>query len=267
MFCDCHLCSNKNYVQTKHKLINQYLNCPNFMTRLKKYDEKLYNKIIHSTNDELMGEGVLDTLKSLVFGRHDYPPAERKLIQKYGNSKIVGIEIYREPLAKTTKLLVNILSLGQIEKSKKKYAYDELFHLYMIVYLSYNNTIVPILLEKNEVIKFIEYPKINTKAEKITLKLTSGFNYTFKQFLSNAEKLMGNKYWFYNPFTNNCQIYVLSLVAANPPLLADNPKATDFIYQDVTGITSAVNPISKNIMQFATTVANRLNVLLKGNGI
>ncbi len=253
------------YCCCKHKIINDYLGYPNFMDKLNTKNNHLYNNIMGAHIDDLVGGGFLDRLKGVFFGRKDYPPAERKLIEKYGNSKILKIEIYREPLEKMTKLATTILTLGQIDSLKKKYNYDELYHLFLVITVDFGVVNVPIRVEKHEIINIHEYPKIAPNAERFSINLR-GYSGTFREFLKNGENRLGDKYWFYNAFDNNCQIFVLNLLEANPPIIANNPTAKAFIYQDVTGLTADLNPVSKNLINLGTGLKSRLNVLLKGYG-
>jgi hypothetical protein len=256
--------SNK-YCYCKHQIIDNFLECPYFMDNLKKKNNIIYKKLMNTHINKLVGGGILDRIKGIIYGRRDYPPAERNLIEKYGNSKIIKIEVYREPLEKLTKLATTVLTLGQIDDLKKKYSYDELYHLFLVITVDYNGIPVPITVEKHEIINIHEYPKIKKDAERININIR-GYNGTFREFLKNGETRMGDKYWFYNAFNNNCQIFVLNLLEANPPIIANNPEAKQFIYQDVSGLTTDLNPISKGLINLGTALKGRLNVAIKGYG-
>jgi hypothetical protein len=272
-------------VQRKHQTINRILDNPEFMQQLKLVDPLKYHQILNMPDEVITGGGLFDFLKSAgkkvtglvtnfgkrivgtVMGRDNYPPAERSLIDRYGNFKIVKICIYREPLAKGVNMLTNAVSLGQMGQLKQKYGYDEMYHLYMVITVQESqDKLVPILIEKNEVINIHEYPNVNPNAQKLELQLSPKFNYTFKQFLDNGERVMGSRYFTYDPFDNNCQVYISSLLSANPPLEQDNPNANKFILQDVQGLKTDLDPITRNIFRGTTGLASRMNVLLKGYG-
>lgn len=256
---------NYKYCYYKHKLIDKYLEYPNFMNKLYYNNNKLYNNLMNTHINNLIGGGILDRIKGIIFGRKDYPPAERKLIEKYGDSKIIKIEVYREPLENLTKLATTILTLGKIDELKKKYSYDELYHLFLVITVDYKGIKVPITVEKHEIINIHEYPKIRKNAEKLDINI-DGYNETFREFLRNGEKRMGDKYWFYNAFTNNCQVFVLNLLEANPPIFENNQNSKDFIFQDITELAKELHPFSKKIINLATGLKSRLNVALKGYG-
>ena len=209
-------------------------------------------------------QNVGDRVTGVFSGRGDnYPPAERDLINKYGDNKIVDICLYREKLAKPVNFLVNAISLGQFNKIKNRYGYDDMFHLMMVITLDNN---VPILLEKNEVINIHEYPNISQSAEKMELNTPFNFNTTFKQFLDNAQNFMGADYFSYDPMKNNCQRYIKSLIIANPPLERENPESIKFVEQDTTGLQRDLSPTSQRIFKATTDLAAKLNVLAKGKG-
>lgn len=272
-------------VQRRHQSINRMLDSPEFMENLKKVDPLGYHRLLNMPDEEIEGGGLFDFLKSagkkvkdlasnvgqrikgVVLGRNDYPPAERTLIDKYGNMPIKSICLYREPLEKSVNTLTNALSAGQMGQLKKKYGFDEMYHLYMVITVQESQDIFPsILIEKNEVINIHEYPNVNPNAQKLELYLSPKFNYTFKQFLDNGQRVMGSRYFTYDPFDNNCQVFISSLISANPPLEQDNPNAHKFILQDVEGLKTELNPISRTLFRGATGLAGRMNVLLKGYG-
>jgi hypothetical protein len=271
--------------QKRHQSINRMLDNPEFMEQLKKVDPLNYNKLLNMPDEMVEGGGLFDFLKTAgkkvtglvsnlgkrisgtITGRNDYAPAERTLIDKYGNMPIKSVCIYKEPLEKAVNMLTNALSVGQMGQLKKKYGFDEMYHLYMVVTVQESqDKLVPILLEKNEVINIHEYPNVKPNAEKLELYLSPKFNYTFKQFLDNGQRVMGSRYFTYDPFDNNCQVFIASLISANPPLEQDNPNAQKFIMQDVQGLKTELNPVSRALFRGTTGLAGRMNVLLKGYG-
>lgn len=272
-------------VQRRHQSINRMLDNPEFMQNLKNVDPLGYHKLMTMPDEVIQGGGLFDFLKSSVqkvkdlasnvgrritgtiTGRSDYPPAERTLIDKYGNMPIKSICIYREPLEKGVNMLTNALSVGQMGQLKKKYGFDDMYHLYMVITVQETqDKFVPILIEKNEVINIHEYPNIKPNAQKLELHLSPKFNYTFKQFLDNGQRVMGSRYFTYDPFDNNCQVFIASLISANPPLEQDNPNANKFILQDVEGLKTELNPVSRALFRGTTGLAGRMNVFLKGYG-
>jgi hypothetical protein len=214
-----------------------------------------------------VASNVVGRVSGVFTGRGDnYPPAERAILEKYGNSPIVSLCLYREKVASGVNKLANVISLGQFNKVKNDYGIDQLYHLMLVVSVNYNDQIVPILVEKNEVINLHEYPNIKPEAEKQDLSLPANFNHTFGQLLENGQKFMGSKWFSYDAFTNNCQDFLQAIILSNPPLQKENPTAINFIKQDTSGLTRDLSGTTKNLFSGITTLANRLNVLAKGKG-
>jgi len=272
-------------IQKKHNTINKMLNNPEFMKHLYNVDPLAHFKLTTMSDEEITGGGIFDFIKSAsqkvkdlaqnvgkrvvgtIFGREDYPPQERNIISTYGNMPIKKICLYREPLQRLVQLGADLISKGQATQLKKKYGFDELYHLYMVISVEESrDKYIPIRLEKNEVINMEVNPNIKPDAEKLELLISPKFNYTLKQFLDNTRNAMGSKFFPYDPFNNNCQVFISSLISSNPPLEQDNPNAHRFVMQDVGGIETEMNPVTKSIFRGTTGLASRLNVLFKGYG-
>lgn len=219
--------------------------------------KKAYKKIAKTTSS------VTGRISGTIMGRDDYPPAERDIIQQFGDKKITGITIYREPLAKTVDTLVNTITLGKFNDIKNKYSIDELYHLFMVVTLEAS---IPILVEKNEVINLHQYPNINASAQKFVLTIPPNFNLTFKQMLDAGQSYMGKDWFTYDALNNNCQRFIMSILNAQPDLIKANPNVGRFVVQDTTGLDRDLSPTSKKLFNGVTGLAARLNVLAHGKG-
>ena len=81
--------------------------------------------------------------------RREFPPAVRNLIKQYGDINITAVTVCRTPVIGIIQKLMNFLSFGLLKERLKKYNYDQLYHLYMVIKLSNGITL---RLEKNHVI-------------------------------------------------------------------------------------------------------------------
>ena len=88
-------------------------------------------------------------LKQIFFGIDNYSKKIRDILMTIGRNKIKEIYIYRKPIQKFIKTFLNNVSFNQIEDNLKKYNYDDIFHLFLIVKTDNND----ILIEKNEILK------------------------------------------------------------------------------------------------------------------
>ena len=193
--------------------------------------------------------------------RDDYPPSVRELLKKYGNNKVVKIIVRRDPLSKAIELASNIVTLGEMDVAKKKEGYDSYFHLYMIAQLDNG---INLLIEKNEVINIQVYNKTGEKGDKFDVIMSNPI--VLNTMLNNTKNGMGvDKYFYYDPFTNNCQVFINAIMQYNN-LLQINNGLHDFIMQHMDSLIKNVSPVSRGIMRGVTDLARRFNILLKGKG-
>ena len=61
--------------------------------------------------------------------KFDFTNKMKSVLDKYGDKKIVSINIARRPIANLIEKAFNVISLGKWEKLRKEYYYDKLFHL------------------------------------------------------------------------------------------------------------------------------------------
>jgi len=193
--------------------------------------------------------------------RDDYQPKVRDILKKYGNNKITKIVVRRDPLQKAVDIGINILSLGQYQKSKEQAGYDDYYHLYMIATLDNG---INLLMEKNEVINIEEYNKNPSIGDKFDVQMFSPI--ILNDFLNNGLNGQGKQlYFYYDPFTANCQIWINGLMKFNG-LLNNNPDLEKFIMQDYTTLIKNIPSATKSLMSGATSLARRFNILTKGKG-
>jgi len=152
--------------------------------------------------------------------------------------------------------------------------FDEVFHLYIRVDL--NNPNVPngvtsIRVEKNHVINISLWnPSKDEVPNKMNLVMPNEFwnsigGLTLRQFLLNAQNVMGQNYFTYDAFTNNCQVYIYQLLQQNK-ILDINPQAKTFIFQDVSTLANELKGTS-SIASKLTNLASIGDTLIYGQGL
>ena len=63
-----------------------------------------------------------------------------RIVDKYGDWNIVNyFYMCREPVVKAIQSFLNLLTLGKINREKKKYGYDDFMHLWAVVELQNPN--------------------------------------------------------------------------------------------------------------------------------
>jgi len=248
---------------------------------LKSFDKKTIKKIkidegfiyigdLKQKHENLKGSGFLsrfitkttEKVKDFFSPRlDDYNNTTKKMLAKYGNIPIESMAIYRTPLPSLLSKAINILSLGQWNKLQKKYGFDKFYHLALVITLKSGKNII---VEKNEVIEVKDSYKTNSDTETLPIKnMKSG--YTINYLLENARRQVGDDtiYFSYDPFTNNCQVFIKNILSANG--YYGKPEE-DFLFQNIEELVKDLNPITKRIMKGTTDIASITNKIL-GKGI
>lgn len=182
----------------------------------------------------------------------------RDLISKYKDYKIVHILGAKQPIESSVQWLANIISTGKYEQAKSKLGYDNFFHVYLILRLEDGTKLK---LEKNEVINI----EVITGLQKNTGSYNIGdTNIRLGDFLSRGQQLMGDKYFDYDGFTNNCQIYLLSLLKANGLI---NKDISDFFGQDAQAVSQELGVLVSGLFKGVIKSAQIYNLLRYGRGV
>lgn len=188
-----------------------------------------------------------------ILGR--FPRRVSKFMKQKGDLVITDLTIKRDPILTVIDKMLNFLSLGQWEKSKKKYHFDELFHLRMIATLSNGSNV---LIEKNQNINIIAYNRSSDtdKTESMNVPLR-GKRITLQQLIDTTLNKVGEERFLeYDPFTTNCQRFILDILESNG-LSSNNIKK--FIYQDVSEMIEELPGYLKFISKEATDTASLID--------
>ena len=217
-----------------------------------------YCRDFHLSNnvDEMKGDGLISWLK----GFRDRinkkyldvrPKVLTDLIESEGTQIIDKIEVCRDPINSAFSTGLNILSLGRLKREMKKKGYDNLYHLYLVLYLA-NGKIYSI--EKNERVNVLEGKKTSPTAE-----CTPVLNYgkeSLGQFLMDAENKEIKGFYRYDSFKDNCQKWIYDILNAN-----DITQFNKFVLQDVSEL--APSYLSK-IVRGITDVAGYVDYAIRG---
>jgi hypothetical protein len=172
-----------------------------------------------------------------------YNNTTRKTLEEYGNLPIKSLTICRTPIMKILDTVINFLSLNKFSKLKKKYGFDELFHLQLVANIGNKN----IVIEKNEVINVNTSFKNDSKTQTYQIPLNKEF--TINEMLEKARNNVGdNLYFSYDAFKNNCQNFIKYCLEAENLY---STQAGDFLFQDI-------EELAKEMPQYVKTTANVL---------
>lgn len=207
------------------------------------------------------GEGIQDIIDRIVTvftGRDKLPPAARKVVEQYGSEPIVSMTIYRDKIKSVPiDALLNVITLGGYKKLMEEYGYDRLFHLYIHIETSSGKEFN---IEKNEVIN-VEKTLI-ARGESMTVEIPSGL--TMDTLLQKTRDLMGDsKFFRYNAFNNNCQVFITQILKANGLL---KPEYDKFINQKVSELMDRIDPSGRlqSLINATTNAAAVLDILQHG---
>jgi len=197
----------------------------------------------------------------------DYNNHTKKMISKYGNNKIIEMNVYRTPLYSIINKFINTISFGSWSDLQKKYGYDKFYHLALVLTLDNNKNII---IEKLDVINISDSYKTDatTEIKKVSNYIPNTEN--LNTILASARSGLNNdKLWFgYDPLTNNCQYFIKYLLEYNNLY---NDELNNFIFQDISDLVKEFKStksgyITSKIMKFTTDLSATFNKLL-GRGI
>lgn len=194
--------------------------------------------------------------------REDYPPDVRETIAKYGSGIVEELLIRREPIQSFINKALNLVSLGKWNQARNELSYDQLYHLSMIATLKMTDgSEARLIIEKNEVINIS--PNFSMRGQMEMLKVPVPCCITLKEMLDKAQAIQGPKFFLYDAFTNNCQMFLMSILDANN---LTTPQVKAFVLQDVDSLLKRVPKYVSPFAKSLTNIAGLFNVALKGRG-
>lgn len=199
----------------------------------------------------------INKARQLIFGADNFNIKVKGVLSKYGNKEIISGIIHRHEVPKYINTILNFASFGEFEK---KNPYDKLFHLSVVFTLQDGSKI---LIEKNEVINIVINPKLNNPNDEFLVINKSFNNLTLNKALENTQQLMGNKFFSYQASNNNCQNFILSILASNN-LLDDENKV--FIKQNTEEIFNNL-PHLKKLADTITGIASKVDIIRQGGSL
>jgi hypothetical protein len=216
---------------------------------------------------ELEGDGFLDSISkakdevvrrlkgiSLAFQgtRQNIKKSGRDVLEKYGNDRIVKIQLCRTPISQKFTQILNLYN-----KLTGNEQHDTFFHLYLVATLESGKTIT---IEKNQEINVEMYKKREVQ-ECIDVNIGSKY-LTPNIMLEKTKKGMGEKRFFeYDSISNNCQNFIFNLLKYNDIYI--NEMVRNFVIQDTSKLLSN---FAQKLARLATDTVNRLGLVLEGEG-
>jgi hypothetical protein len=192
--------------------------------------------------------------------RRDYPPRVRELLARIGDKQIVAMAVRRDPIKGPLNTALNLITLGKWNEVRTRYNYDKLFHLGLEVVLDMGETEARFTVEKNEVINIGQAKATNADTEYQSVPRTVA---NLNVLLGKAREVMGDRFFLYDAFQNNCQDFVMNVLRANGLLTGELER---FIKQPIVQVAAALPSYTSKIAKFATDAGALVNVAVEGRG-
>lgn len=180
-----------------------------------------------------------------------------KTLKAYGDIPISGIQMQRFPIASAYEKIGNLVSNGSISDFKKQNGHDNLFHLRMV--LNINNHLV--VVQKNESImielNYKQHADIEVKNVQVSKEIT------LNEMMKNTLEAIGpDKFYLYDVFESNCQMFCSDLLLYNGLLTDDVQK---FIMQDLGTLAKKIPSFARKLANFGTSTLQVVKRALGGN--
>jgi hypothetical protein len=211
--------------------------------------------------------------------RKDFPPKVRQVLERYGDGQIYALMIMREPIANYIDKALNFISAGKWDEAKKRLGYDKMFHLSMIALLNMpDGQQAKIKIEKNEVINITDSftlkqgvekfgsantPQENRVGEIEVFRVPLACCITLNELMDKAAKTIGDSFFTYDAFTNNCQIFLNNILTANG---INTPEISAWILQPADGLLAQLPSYVSPFARVITNVAGLADLALEGRG-
>lgn len=204
----------------------------------------------------------------------------QETLNKIGNNPIARIQIKRFPVAAFIEKFFQLITAGQWGQVKQKYGYDNFYHLGLVLFYksgeSYQMRIDRFMddgfeppaprefrftIEKLELINIQRSTSIkpNTDYQDVPL---NGRTITLNEMISRTRALMGDdKFFTYDAFTNNCQVFVKSLLQSVGLL---TPNAMSFLFQPVDKLIKELPGYTSQVARFVTDLGGLFRGVVDG---
>jgi hypothetical protein len=211
---------------------------------------------------DLEGGGFLDWMKDDVFTNFklnlkQYTNASKSSIEKVGNKIITKIDVVRKPVQGFVDKALKVITLGKWDDLKKKYGYEQFFHLAIECELEGGGRVK---IEKNDRIDVSTSWSVNGKEEQLNIPL-DGMRVSVNDLLNRTRQRVGDDQFFlYDAFGDrNCQSFIRDLLQT---IDIYNETAKAFLYQPIDKLAMEIPDFSKKISKGLTDLGGDVSLIL-----
>lgn len=170
------------------------------------------------------GEGVIGDIKQKHLAKLKSRPKNiEKFMKKHGEKNMYSLKICRTPVKGVIQRVINFLTKGKLERLKSEKAYDDVFHLYVIITFQDGSKYE---LQKNDL---VEIKPFNSKLQPSSECERSLLTYfpTFNSVMLRLEDKYPDSLYLYRAWSYNCQDFLKKFANASGITSLDK-----FILQD-----------------------------------
>jgi hypothetical protein len=186
--------------------------------------------------------------------QNDYTPKVYTYIKRNYGENIVALHVCRKPIRKTIEAALNLVSFGSWSTERKKFGYDDFYHLFLV---GETETGRKVVIEKNEVIRVKDY----TKAEPTDCMEVPMSNPIKLGVMMKKTETSMKDYFLYDAFHNNCQVFVENVLSANSLL---QPELVHYISQELGEVLKSQPTYLSNVARNITDTGGRVKRFTSG---
>jgi hypothetical protein len=175
-----------------------------------------------------------------------------EFLAKYGQYRIIGLQLCRSPLASVIRNLFNYATTGKFNEQLKIRGMDDIFHLWLNITLTNGIDTFTIKTEKTSIVEFSDKDLI-AKDCFVIEDIPNDNQLTLNQFFENAIKIHPFDFYLYDGRNNNCQEYVRSLLKGSGYL---SEEANEFLYQNAEELFNNLGYSGKIVGNFVKILSN-----------
>jgi len=224
----------------------------------------------YKRRDSIHGDGIMDDISSfgkkvvggvkegaskvsgyfdrVVNMKKEIPPNVKKALDEIGDKSITSARVGRTP--------VQALVQGAL-RSVANVPYDNLFHLFIELNIEGRKWV----LEKIERINLVDEDRSSKEGAEFTESFS--VDKTMNELFLNTQDFMGKRFLPYQSNSNNCQVFIDSVLTANG---LNTPTLKEFVKQDTRSIFKN-NPILRKFANTLTDLGGFFNAALQGGAL
>lgn len=184
-------------------------------------------------------------------------------LKKYGDLPIMSLRVFKKPIHKVLDKVIDFISMGKFSEAKKKYGFDQMYHLGCLASVNDNGKHKIVQFEKVEAVKFFDGQKVSGSDVEFLDVPISG-SVTLNEMAAKAREKVGDKTYFdYNSFTNNCQFFIRYNLEYG--LGVWTSQINDFVMQDVSKLGEEMPSVTKTIMNGITDLGQIADNVMGGD--